>query len=287
MDTTKKIGKWKASRILLSRSWEVLKKQKEIALLPLWSLITSLVAIIVIGFSIGYINYGSDFIAVISENNGSESDLAFYIGGVIIAITLQIISTYFNAAIIQSADTQLRGEKISNKKSLLLVRKKSTKILVWATINATVGIILKQISERSKLLGKIVSMLVGAAWSISTFFILPIIVLEEVGPKAAAKKSLALIKKTWGEAFITNAGVGLAMIGLIFIGFIPMVLALISGIPGLMISAVIFSIVWVILAGLIISTLNIIIKVILYRYANNMDLPQEIDTKELDVIFTK
>ena len=42
-----------------------------------------------------------------------------------------------------------------------------------------------------------------------TFLVLPILVIEGIGPIAAVKRSGELFKRTWGENLMTNAGIGI------------------------------------------------------------------------------
>jgi len=287
MNTNKKIGRWKASRILLSKSWEIFRNQKNLLMFPLWSFLTSLVALVVIGLLTLIATIGTGFLTTFSEiaNLESVSNFPLFIGGIITAIVLQMIATYFNAGIIQSTNEYLSGKMPSNKESLNAIKRKQGVIFGWAAINASIGIILRQISERSRLLGRLVSTLIGAAWSIATYFILPILVLEDSGIKSSAKKSTQLIHKTWGEAFLANIGVGLAMIGFALLGFIPFILAIISGNGILITTAGIFLFLYMTFVSLVSSVLNTIIKVILYRYASDMLLPEAIDTQVIGSIF--
>ena len=82
-------------------------------------------------------------------------------------------------------------------------------ILSYALISATVGMILRWLSERGKGLGRIVSGIAGMAWNLATYLVVPVLVLEDVGPWQAIQRSAALLKKTWGEQIAGNLSVGL------------------------------------------------------------------------------
>ena len=64
------------------------------------------------------------------------------------------------------------------------------------------------ISERPGLIGKIVIALVGVAWSIATYFAIPVVVIEGTGPFRAIGRSASTIRKTWGEALVIAVGFG-------------------------------------------------------------------------------
>src|SRR5581483_6008973 len=47
--------------------------------------------------------------------------------------------------------------------------------------------------------GRIIAGLLGGVWTMLTYLVVPIIVVEQKGPFAALKESGALFRKTWGE----------------------------------------------------------------------------------------
>ena len=51
--------------------------------------------------------------------------------------------------------------------------------------------------------------IIGFAWSVATFLVVPVLVVEKVGPLDAIKRSASLLRKTWGEQLVGNFGIGL------------------------------------------------------------------------------
>ncbi len=289
----KKQSHWKTSRILLNESWKILLNQTGIIKIPLQSFFWVMVATLTIGILSLVLAIGFDFTGGISgtlaglENSTSQQNTFLWIGGIIITIVNQIIITYFNAGIIHKTNAYLSGENISNKEAFIRTKKRRKAIYLWATINATAGIILRQITERSRILGKIIATLVGVAWNILTYFMLPIIVLEELDIKQSAKKSTAIIKETWGEAFLTNIGVGLAMSAFVFIGIIVFAGLMLTGSPIIMIAAGVLLSIYIIGIAIVSSILNTIVKVMIYRYANKLPLPETTTQHDLLSMFQK
>jgi hypothetical protein len=76
-------------------------------------------------------------------------------------------------------------------------------------VAATVGLILKAIQENSGILGKIVTGLIGVVWSVATFFVVPVIAYENVGPIDAVKRSTEMMKEKWGESLTAGFSFGL------------------------------------------------------------------------------
>ena len=50
--------------------------------------------------------------------------------------------------------------------------------------------------------------LIGTAWAVATYLAVPSLAVEGVGPIEALKRSAGLIRKTWGEGFVGNIGIG-------------------------------------------------------------------------------
>ncbi|MFO7695346.1 MAG: DUF6159 family protein, partial [Vicinamibacterales bacterium] len=73
--------------------------------------------------------------------------------------------------------------------------------------------------ERSGLLGRLVVGLIGFGWNLATFLVVPVLVVEDVGPIEAIQRSASYLKRTWGEQIVGNLGMGLVF-GLISLGML-------------------------------------------------------------------
>jgi hypothetical protein len=138
-------------------------------------------------------------------------------------------------------------------------------------VSATVSVVLRQLEQRAGLVGRLVIGLVGIAWALVTYLVVPILVLEGVGTVDAVKRSAAMFKRTWGENMVGNLGLGLVTFLAMLVGF-----ALIGGGAALGAAAdnavvaaplVLIGVVWVavVIAGS--AALGGIFRVALYRYA--------------------
>ena len=103
-----------------------------------------------------------------------------------------------------------------------------------------------------------------------TFLVVPILVVESIGPVDALKRSGHLLKSTWGEQIAGNISIGLVF-GLITIG---VAIAGVIGVVVLFMLNVALGIVGIVLlvAAIIViavlgSTLSGIFTIALYRYA--------------------
>lgn len=68
------------------------------------------------------------------------------------------------------------------------------------------------IEERSEKLGQIVAWLLGTAWTLMTYFVVPVLVFEEHGVVDSVKRSTGLFKETWGKKFASSFSFGLIWI---------------------------------------------------------------------------
>jgi hypothetical protein len=188
------------------------------------------------------------------------------------------VIVFFNAALVSCAMMRFSGEVPTVGAGLRIARARIVNIAAWALLAATVGVVLKMIEERVALVGRIVIALVGAAWTIGCYFVVPVLVVEDAGPIDAFKRSVGILKKAWGESIVSNTGLGLivflsTIVLLVVVGMLTVVLgasgggwfALVTG--GVLMAAV------VVLAALVGSALNAIVLSALYIYATEGKLP--------------
>src|SRR5262249_19792659 len=98
-------------------------------------------------------------------------------------------------------------------------------IFAWALVSATVGVLLKVIENAHEKAGEVIAAILGTAWTVLTFFVVPVLGVEKLGPFGAIRRSVALLRKAWGEALIGGIGLGLFK----FLLFLPGLLLLIAG----------------------------------------------------------
>ena len=174
---------------LAKASWAVVKQDRELLWLPVISFFCSLAVMIV--FGLGMVGIGL-------PQQGESPNPGIYVLGFVMYVALAFVTIYFNAAVIGTAMKRLKGEdaKISDG----LARQHIGKIFLWALVTATVGMVLRTIQERSGLIGRILIGIVGIAWSVLTFFVVPVLLYEPVGVRASIKRSAAIFRQRWGLA---------------------------------------------------------------------------------------
>ena len=109
------------------------------------------------------------------------------------------VIVYFNTALIHCTSLYFKGEEVTLRKGLDFSFSRIGAIFAWAVFAGTIGAILKIVQENLGTIGKIITGLIGIVWSIATFFVVPVIAYENLGPIAAFKRSAELMKEKWGQ----------------------------------------------------------------------------------------
>lgn len=259
---------------LVKASAAVLRSDKELVVYPIISTIALLfvsaaffLPLESIGFFDGLEDPGVFEIAVV---------FAFY-------LVQYFVMIFANSALVGAALIRLRGGDPTVRDGFGIAKSHLGSILGYAAIAATVGMILKFMSQAGDsegrgnplaLIGALASSIVGMAWSLATFLAVPVLVAEDVGPVEAIKRSSSLLKKTWGEQVVGGLSIGL-IFGLFAVAVVIMAIEAIVFVADAMPLAVLAIgaiLVLVLLGiGLISSTLGGIYSAAVYDYAVSGD----------------
>ena len=244
---------------MFKASLRVLSTRKELVLFPVLSGIATL--IVAAGFAVPALLASRTSIEA-GNSLRPVSYVLFFFGYLVLAY----IAIFFQAALISQADIALRGGDPSVAGGIAVARSKAGAILPWALLSATVSLVLRSLEDRAGVVGRFAIGLVGLAWSLVTYLVVPILVLENVTVGAAIRGSSALFKRTWGENVVGNAGVGLVS----FLAAIPGAAVFAIGVSsggaagvGLMVLGG----AWLVLVAVVSSALSGIYQTALYRYA--------------------
>ena len=267
----------------ISRGWQltklsfsVIRKDKELLLFPLISgIITILLAI---SFFLPFI-LSSDWSAGASPEDSELTLLLLFIPFYIIAY---FIAIFFNVAIVACATKRLDGGDPTFSYGIGFAKSRLKYIFQWAIFAAIVGLILRAIQQRVGAVGKILVALAGLAWSIATYFVIPVIAFEEMTPLNAIKRSAGILRKSWGEALISNLGMGLIFFVFSLVGFLIIILGFaIGGLMGLAVGAIVAVIYWVFIGVLATAAQNVLMAA-LYRFATTGKTSMEFPTYVLE-----
>lgn len=262
----------------ISRSWElvkasfnVLKSNRELMLFPLVSAIG--VVIVMIAFTIPLLAAG--IIQAIAGGDGDLSSGQSVLGLFMMFLFYFVMYTviiFSNTALVGAAMMQLRGEKPTVRDGFRMASERMGPIMGYAAISATVGVILNMIRDEENFLSQIIASIISVAWTVITFLVIPVLVMENVGPIEAIKRSGSLLRQTWGEQVVGTFAMGmifgLITMAVIFLLGLPL-MALLSatGSAALMFLGVAIIVIVVMAINLVGSALNGIFQAALYKYA--------------------
>lgn len=137
------------------------------------------------------------------------------------------LATFFNVAFYSEIIAALNGREVSLRRGLSLARSRWASILAWTLLAGVVGWIIRNIQERLPFVGRIVTGLIGMAWSVAAVFAIPVIIQEQPmhNPLRILRQSALTLKRTWGEGLIGYLGFS-AGSGVIFLcSLFPLLLA--------------------------------------------------------------
>lgn len=261
------------TQAIMSAAWQILWEDKTLLLLP----IASSAVPAILGALTG-----------VSMSDGlQEIESWSYVGMFLFYVVTYGVAIFFNAALAICVLRKLEGKQATILDGLREALSCFPQILGWALVSATIGVILKAIERRSGFVGNMVARMLGLAWSVATFLVVPVLVAERKGPLEAIQASVQLLRRTWGEDLLAGLGFGL----LYFFWAIPGVFAFVIGAgmiathPMLAIAIMVLAILYFPLLGLVLSTMSTIFDVVLYRYASTGTITPGFDRELLDASF--
>ena len=201
---------------LAINSLKVLKENKQLIIFPVLSGIS--LVLIMGSFVLVFlgVNGWSD------ENIEDPGTIGNYLYLFLFYLVNYFIVVFFNMSLIHCTRLYFRGEEVSINAGLRFSLSRIGTIFSWAVFAATVGTILRIIQEESGLIGKIITGIIGIVWNIATFFVVPVIAYEGLGPIAAFKRSSQLMKQKWGESLGATFSFGLIQFLAMIVLIIPL-----------------------------------------------------------------
>jgi len=282
----------------IGRSWNlakesmgVIRKDPELMIFPIVSFIACVIVLGILGT-----------VAFFTDSFGGDSTVS-PLGIVLIFIIYFVgyfVTIYFQVALVASVKLRLSGGNPTLGYGIGEANKRLGAIASWAIIAAIVGLILRLLEgavRRSRggvgsIVAQIAISLVGMAWSLATFFVIPVIAYEGVGGFEAVKRSVGVIKRRWGEAIVGQAGIGLVMfllallVGGVF-GILGILLLVNGGTVGTVIGILLISIAVLGVLSIVVlsATLQSVYTAALYEYATKGQAPSIFSQSSLDSAF--
>lgn len=255
------MGKFGRGLQLLKMSFSVIRKDKELLLFPVIS------GLLLIAIAASFIIP----IFILTPIGTDSFNLAFIAFWAIFYFISFFVSTFFNVAIIGCALMRMDGGDPTLSYGFRYAAERVKLIALWALVSATVGLILRAIENQVGFIGKIIVGFIGLAWTIATYFVIPVIAVEKLTPFKAMKRSASILKNAWGEALVSNLGIGLIFALLFLAGFIVGLIGMlycfiyVGVVAGLIVLAIF--VIYIVFLAVLSTTVSAVLMAALYRFA--------------------
>ena len=203
-------------RMRLRRGWNITKLGMHVVRAdPELMVYTLLSGLFSIGAASGLLAATGGMGCFISGEDWVESGML--LGMFLTYMVVGMITVFWNAAIIASAYERLTtGSNPSFSYGIKEAAKRLPAIIVWGLISGTVGLIIGLLNGMEqddnpvvRAIGSIASFIVQVAWWMTTFFVVPMLVLEGYQVGESMRRSPELFEKTWGEDVVSTGGTGI------------------------------------------------------------------------------
>jgi hypothetical protein len=268
-------GGWRGvatGRQILVASWNLLKQNRSMTMLPLVSFAASLLGGAVL-FAPGW---------VLGRAFGHTDQAGAWVGGVLLAFGATVVGVYFQAALVIGANMQADGMTPTAGQVLRAAWTIKGDIVAWGVVSTTVGIAIRAIEQRFGTIGRILGIVSGVAWAVATYLVVPVVVSERLGPVEAVRRSGGLIKQIWGTGVRTTLRWGAIQL----VAFLVPVFMIICGIvtassgggmtaAGVLIIAA--GVITFIGLAAVFSAISTYAQTMIYRYAVGQPIPISTD----------
>lgn len=185
-------------------SFRVIRENANLLIFPVLS--TAALIVVCLTFMGGFLalfGLGVNFESFL-ESTFVNSEIGIYMALFAFYLICYFVIVFFNVALVHCARRILNGEEATVRDGLSFSGRRLGTIFSWSVLSATVGVVLQIIEDRLGWIGSIVASIIGVVWSIATFFAIPVIAYEDLGPIEAVKRSANIMKEKWGEAIGAN-----------------------------------------------------------------------------------
>ena len=253
--------------------------------LMVYTFLSALFSLLAIGAAISG-SVGLDVITsdpdCIGDECGSELVFAHMAIWFVFYMLVSVITVFWNAAIVASAYERLSsGTNPSFSYGIGQAMKCLPQILVWGLIAGTVGLFIQILEGLARgndapvplrIVAGLASFIIGIAWWIVTFFMIPMIVLERAGVMDSMGRSTELFKRTWGEDVTSHIGTGILMTLCIFVLIGTSIPLMYLGDFGVILGIIILA-VGLLFTVLFFSTVEAVNRASLFYYAKTGQMP--------------
>lgn len=275
------MGRYRRGWALAKHSWGVVKADRSLVVFPIISAIAGITTAAV------FFGAGAGIIA------GTHADWVGIVLAVIGVYLLIAIGIFCGVALSACAARALEGHDTTVGEGLAAARQRQGLIFEWAGVQLVVGGL---ISLAEALLrevgGGIIAAIFGGvanfAWAVASFFVVPVIAFEGLGPKDAIKRSSGIVRDRWGEGVTGAFAIGAVAF---LVGILPAAILIVIGVavaastPALAAVLIVLGAVFLVVVILVQVTVSAVFKVALFRFATDGSVLAGFEQQELEAAF--
>jgi len=271
------MGRLSRSWDLVAESFSILWADKQLLMFPVLSGVSCIIVTLLLlaGGAAIFLPQLGNLSALMQRNNPDAIARSPELMGALFVLYMAnyFVIIFFNVALVGVANSRLTGGNWTFDQGLQLAWKRKWVILQWAFIAATVGMVLRALSERAGFLGRMVVGFIGVAWNLACYFVVPVLAFEDLSPGAALYRSAELFKETWGEKVVGGFSLGLIFFLMMVPGFLIWIGAFnYAGPKGILVGGI-FMALYFLLLSVVSSAVQGIFNAALYRYACDQTAP--------------
>ena len=280
----------------LARSWEyaktsygILWDHKSLVIFPILSALAA--GLVTASFLLPLYQTGTleAWLESSGEGAAQESRAGLYVTAFAFYFCNYFVVIFFNSALVAATMMWMNGEPPTVRGALAVVGKRLPQIFGWALVSAVIGVLLKTIENSNKKVGAIVAAILGSAWTALTYFVVPVIVVDGVGPVKAFKRSVKTLRHTWGTALVGQFSLGLLglllMLPAVLVAVLLIYLGVASGSPAAMATLIALAVLLIVTGFAVSSAADTIFKALLFGYATDRSVPAGVDTSDFASAF--
>lgn len=269
------MGTFSRSWDLVEESFAILWSDKQLMLFPVLSGISCVIVTMLLGAGGLAMFLPALRAAGITAQNFQHTTKSpeFAAALFVFYIANYFVIVFFNVALVGVANSRLTGGNWTFDQGLQLAWQRKWVILQWAFMAATVGMLLRMLSERAGFIGKMVIGMIGIAWNLANYFVVPVLAFEDLSPGAALYRSSELFSETWGEKVVGGFSLGLVFFLLMIPGLVIWIGAVkVWGSSGVLFGGALMAAYFLVLSVMS-SAVQGVFNAALYRYACDKEVP--------------
>ncbi len=256
---------------VMGHSWGLLQRQRSLLLFPLLSAISCALVILTFMVPLGFAGKLDYLLSEHERVKAGVSPVVAYGVTFLFYVVNYFVIVFFNAALVGCAARHMAGDETSFTDGLKIAAARTPQIFGWAVLAASVGMIFHIIENAHEKAGQVITAILGTAWTLMTYLVVPALVVEGYGPLDAVSASTRMLKKTWGDQLVSGVAFGLISFGLMTPAILILFIAMFGGHPSTLL--VVGCVSWIVLVACVQSALETIFQASLYIYSRDGQAP--------------